>query len=186
MPDNLITSWWTLCHYFGLPLEPQKTIQSFSQDSFLIYGASSTTGQYLVQLLAMAGCTRVFAVASPQHADSLRSFGATHIINYRDTDWVDQVLRANGGEKVKYAVDIIATDTTLRRVGAAVGPSSKIAVLLPMKFGHEKLISAAGESGELLWSLDEEREKDFFPQGGAVSFVRTFLYNTVSRIITAQ
>ncbi|KAH7103043.1 GroES-like protein [Auriculariales sp. MPI-PUGE-AT-0066] len=177
VPDNLITSWWTLTHYLGLPLEPRREKQSFADESFLVYGASSTTGQFLIQLLALAGCTRVIAVASPHHYDYLRSLGATHTLSYRDADWVDQVVAVNGGQKVKYAIDIIATDSSLRGVGKTVGTDSKVAVLLPMKFGHDKIISD-GTTGQLVWSLDDDQKASLFTQGGHIDYVRTFLYNT--------
>jgi len=42
-----------------------------------------------------------------EYDEHLRAIGAKQTVSYRDSDWVEQVLAANGGNKVKYAVDII-------------------------------------------------------------------------------
>ncbi|KAG1886163.1 chaperonin 10-like protein [Suillus subluteus] len=69
IPDNFMTA-FTRCSIVWDLLCPQTPI--------LVYGAGATSGQYAIQLLALAGYKRVIATASPRHHPYLKSLGATH------------------------------------------------------------------------------------------------------------
>ncbi|EJD42188.1 GroES-like protein [Auricularia subglabra TFB-10046 SS5] len=175
IPDNFVCAWWTLHNHLNLPLQPNKGPRTYTDESFLIYGASTTVGQFVLQILRLAGCTRVIAVASSSNHGLLRSLGASHTLDYHNADWPQQVLAANGGP-VKYAIDIISTESSLRGLAAAVNTSSKVAIVLPIKLGQDKLVAQAGETGARIgWELPEEHNA--FPGGLELELVRTFQWD---------
>ncbi|KAJ7248398.1 GroES-like protein [Mycena rebaudengoi] len=50
-------------------------------ESALVIGASTSTGQYVIQLLKFLGFTKIVAYASPTHVEYLRQLGATEFID---------------------------------------------------------------------------------------------------------
>ncbi|KZV85288.1 GroES-like protein [Exidia glandulosa HHB12029] len=166
IPDNFVCAWWTLTEHLKLPL-PSSNVASDA--SFLVYGASSSTGQFAVQLLAHARFPRIIAVSSRAHHGLLKSLGATQTVDYHDADWPAQV------GKVDYALDIISTEASLRGVAQTVTGTSKVAILLPVKLGREKLVADKNEAGagsKLVFELPAE--KNTFPEGLKLEYVRTF------------
>lgn len=104
----------------------------------LVYGAGSTTGQYLIQVLRLAGFKAIFVVASPRHRDYLRTLGATEAFDYRAPDVAQQILQAANGEPLRLVIDVIGAKPSFEVVSKVVGANSRVAVLLPIKAGdHE-------------------------------------------------
>lgn len=181
IPDHFVCAWWTFVEHLKLPLSPSPGPQPFSDASFLIYGASSTTGLFMLQLLAVYGCTRVIAVASRSNHATLLSLGASHAVDYHDADWAQQILAANQGKPVDYAIDIIATEASLAGVARAMDARSTVAVLLPMKFGQSKIVPGADDTAaQYVWELPDDKSP--FPAGASVGFVRTWSYANVRRV----
>ncbi|KAF8608438.1 GroES-like protein [Ceratobasidium sp. AG-I] len=52
-----------------------------SKKSILILGGSSSLGQYAIQLARIAGFSTIVTTASAQHAEHLKSLGATHVFD---------------------------------------------------------------------------------------------------------
>lgn len=175
IPDNFVTAWWVLSHDLQLDLSTEPGKRTWSDRAFLIYGASSTTGQYILQLLALFGCTRIIAIASRNNHAVLQSLGAARAIDYHDSDWTQQVLAANDGKPADYAVDIIATEASLRGLASATGPQSQVAIVLPIKLGQSKLLAAEGESAsQHVWELAPKQNP--FDKAIQLRYVRTFSY----------
>jgi NADPH:quinone reductase-like Zn-dependent oxidoreductase len=83
----------------------------------LIWGGSSVTGQFLVQLASQAG-VRTVTVGSSKTADLLRRLGATHAVvrdGKADSAVVDEV-RALVGDDVTLGVDLVGARTAAATV----------------------------------------------------------------------
>lgn len=74
-------------------------------DSLLIMGASGGVGSYAVQVARAAGLNTIIAVCSQAKHDWVKSLGATHTLDYRQTDLVDAVLAITQGVGVSRALD---------------------------------------------------------------------------------
>ncbi|KAJ7800559.1 chaperonin 10-like protein [Mycena olivaceomarginata] len=150
VPDNFITSFYTLFDQLSLPVPtafPAPTPPPNHAIPILVYGAGSTTGQYALQLLHAAGYTNVLATASPKHHAFLRTLGATHVFDYASATLTADVARAVGGDgKVALALDAITAEGTLARIAEA-----------PMH-----------------WEVPAERNP--FPASVTIKYVRTFTY----------
>ena len=183
LPDNFVTSFYTLFNQLGLPIPasfPATTPPPLASVPVLIYGAGSVSGIYAVQLLHTAGYKKIIAIASERNHEYLHSIGATDAIDYRSPSLVEDISAAVGGDgKVLLAVDCIAAEnTSLKTLGSVMSPLGKLAILLPLK-----------EGGTVTNAPDQEMygeirpEKTPFPKGTDLVYVRTFLYQQVWAVL---
>lgn len=135
MPPNLVSG-------SAVPDRPAIDLSA----PVLVYGAGSSSGQFLVQAFRIAGCTNIFAVASSHHNDLLRSLGATQCFDYRSPDVAAQIRAAAAVTKhgrISVAVDIVAAKSSLTILSEVFkptathggGPPSRLAILAPFKDG---------------------------------------------------
>ena len=83
-----------------------------SDDYVLVWGASSTVGQFAVQFAKNAGY-KVIGTASARNHDLITSLGASVVVDYKDADVVDQVRAAVGDGKIIGALDCASAATAL-------------------------------------------------------------------------
>jgi NADPH:quinone reductase-like Zn-dependent oxidoreductase len=139
----------------------------------LVYGAGSTVGQYVIQLLQLAGYTNVIATASAKHHAYLRSLGATHTFDYNSPSLVEDVTKAAGG-KVTVAIDCVSVKESLAILGKIVSAPGKVAFLLPIKEGS----TITGNVEEKLY-MNLPDDINPFPKDIKVFEIKTFLYQQV-------
>ena len=77
-------------------------------DTVLLHGAAGSIGTMGTQIAKHAGATVIGLCGSQEKVDFATPFGADHLINYRDTDWVAEVKRLTDGRGVDLIVDGIA------------------------------------------------------------------------------
>ncbi|KAF7309028.1 PKS-ER domain-containing protein [Mycena kentingensis (nom. inval.)] len=98
--DNFITSFYTLFDQLGLSFPfsafmsetSAAAAENNTETPILVYGAGTTTGQYTLQLLRLAGYTNVVATASPAHHAVLLALGAKHVFDYRSPALTQDIL----------------------------------------------------------------------------------------------
>ena len=142
----------------------------------LVYGAGATSGQYVVQLLALAGYKRVVATASPRHHSYLKSLGAAHVVDYKAVDMAQKILHAAGGI-IRFAVDCISTESTLKSISSVVSPEGAVAMLLPVTEGRSH-VAAKGANVQMWMELPANRNP--FPYSVKLVGVKTLTYQQVS------
>lgn len=130
-----------------LPLpwpKPASYVPPHAQTPILVWGASSTSGQYALQVLKHYGYRNLLATASPQNYDLLRSYGATQVFNYRDTDVVQQI-QAAAPEGIPFIIDNIGSlHGTIAPLTRIAKNGSRVAILLPVII-HDATVEAAPE-----------------------------------------
>lgn len=89
---------WHLVHTVGKVKPGMSVLFHSGAGSVSIMGS---------QIAREAGAT-VFATCSPSKVDFVKGFGANHVINYRDADWVGEVKRLTDGRGVDLIVDGVA------------------------------------------------------------------------------
>ncbi|THV03079.1 dehydrogenase [Dendrothele bispora CBS 962.96] len=98
------------------PNEPAK--ESFPV-CILVWGGSSSVGQYVVQLAKLSGL-QVIATASLKNQDLVKPLGADAVFDYRDND-VSQKIREFTDNKLVYAIDCISEGDTPKLAGESLG-----------------------------------------------------------------
>ncbi|EIW77182.1 GroES-like protein [Coniophora puteana RWD-64-598 SS2] len=147
--DSFVTAWHSLVTYLGLELpwpkregyEPPKR-----DERVLVWGASSSSGSYTVQVLKWAGYKNILATASPKHHAALKEMGAAEVYDYRDPAVVENILK--GGE-VRYVLDSIGSvDGSVTPISKIVRRGAIVAVLLPV------IIKDASEEEAPIYTFD--------------------------------
>lgn len=141
-----------------------------------IYGAGATSGQYALQLLKFAGYTNVVAAASLKHEEYLKMLGASHVVDYKNPSFAEDVIKAAGG-KVELVMDCISLPSTFALIKQVVKPGAKVAFLAPFKNSE----SMQGGEGQLVFDAPKE-VTDGFPEGVSFISVKTFFYQQVRTI----
>lgn len=72
----------------------------------LVTGGAGRVGYYAVQWAAQAGAAVIATASNDEDAASCREVGAHHVVNHRDEDWPEQLLKLTGGAKVDRIVDV--------------------------------------------------------------------------------
>src|SRR5437660_8963534 len=115
-------------------------------DLILVHAAAGRTGLILCQWAAALGATVIGTVSTETKAEIARAHGCSHTILYTKQNFVAEVSRISGGEKLPVVFDSVGKDTFLRSLdclrprglmvtfGQASGPIDPIApVLLSQK-----------------------------------------------------
>jgi NADPH2:quinone reductase len=115
-------------------------------DLILVHAAAGGTGLILCQWAAALGATVIGTVSTEAKAEIARAHGCRHTILYTKQNFVAEVSRISGGERLPVVFDSVGKDTFLRSLdclrprgllvtfGQASGPIDPIApVLLSQK-----------------------------------------------------
>ncbi|KAF8579970.1 GroES-like protein [Ramaria rubella] len=174
IPDNFVTAYFSLFDSLRLPIPtslPATSSPPEKDTPILIYGSGTTAGQYLIQVLRLAGYTRILTTASAKHHDHLRSLGATDVFDYSDDDLSDKILEANNKKPIKYAVDCVTAESSLKQVSKVVGKGSVVSLLLPIKEGT----SVTAAPGQRMW-MEVPQDRNPFVEGVELVGTKTFTY----------
>ncbi|MFK7970911.1 MAG: zinc-binding alcohol dehydrogenase family protein [Bacteroidia bacterium] len=76
-------------------------------DHVLVHAAAGGVGTALVQLAKHKGCTVYGTAGSPKKLEYLREQGVDHPINYRATDWAEEVKKIRGDGRLDVIFDPI-------------------------------------------------------------------------------
>lgn len=140
----------------------------------LIWGGSSSVGQYALQILRHWGYTNLLATASKQHHELLKSYGARAVFDYRSPTVVEDILSAAGEAGVPLVLDcIVSKEGSLKPIAKIAKKGSTIAALLPV------IIRDASDTEAPIYSMEVKDEADW-AEGVDARGVRTHFYLDVS------
>ncbi len=77
----------------------------------LFHAAAGGVGLIACQWAAALGATIIGTVGSPEKGEVARAHGCTHVINYREEDFVTRVNKITGGDKCDVVYDSVGKDT---------------------------------------------------------------------------
>ncbi|GGC48545.1 type I polyketide synthase [Chelatococcus reniformis] len=99
LPIVYLTAWYGLHHLAGI-----KT-----GDKVLIHSATGGVGLAAIRIAQMAGA-EIYATASPQKHDLLRSLGIRHVMNSRTVDFAADIMAATAGQGVDIVLNSLGGD----------------------------------------------------------------------------
>ncbi len=95
-------------------------------ETVFIPGAGGGVASLGIQIAKLAGARVIVSTSNDEKMEKARRLGADDVVNYRDKDWVDQVIERTGGRGVDLAQDLVGAQTwastlrTLARNGRMV------------------------------------------------------------------
>ncbi|KAL8917030.1 MAG: hypothetical protein Q9208_008205 [Pyrenodesmia sp. 3 TL-2023] len=95
------SAWWTI----GLPLS-ETAFSATDKKAVLVWGGASSIGTAAVQSAKMLGFM-VYATASQKHHEFVKTLGAKEVIDYKDADVVEKIVKTakEDGVTVQFAFD---------------------------------------------------------------------------------
>lgn len=145
-----------------------------AQDTILIWGGSSSVGQYALQILRHWGYGKLIATGSPRHHELLKSLGASQVYDYRDPNVVKSIL--DDHESIPFILDCIGSkDGSVAPIARIARKGSKAAILLPI------IRKDSTETEDPEYEMDVSKAADW-AEGVDMRGVRTHFYLEV-RII---
>jgi NADPH2:quinone reductase len=116
--------------------------------TILVHAAAGGVGTLLVQLAKHKGLKVIGTASNEQKLELVTKLGADAAINYTESDWTDEVLRATGGEGADWIIEmvggevvgqnlkVLATNGTMWIYGSASGEDFQISALSLMQKNH--------------------------------------------------
>ncbi|OQQ10661.1 dehydrogenase [Vibrio splendidus] len=80
------------------------------RNSLFIAGGAGGVGSFAIQLAKLAGIETIITTSSSEKHQFVKALGATHVIDYRTQNVVEEVLRISKGEGVESALDCVGGD----------------------------------------------------------------------------
>jgi NADPH2:quinone reductase len=111
LPETYFTVWANLFgtpHAAGGRLTPGETV--------LIHGGTSGIGVTAIQLAKAFGATVLATAGSEEKCAAMRGFGADVAIDYRATDFADEVKRATDGRLCDVVLDMVGAPYIARNL----------------------------------------------------------------------
>lgn len=176
--NNFVTAWHTITKELGFELpwpKPRDYVPPEANHWILIWGGSSSVGQYAIQILSWYGYQNILATASAAHHDKIKEYGAREAFDYRSSD-VTKVIpsfveqQAGEGTKIKYMIDCIGSQTgSVQPLAKIALDGTFVAIMLPV------IVVDAAEDVEPVYEMDVTKAADWAP-GSKASGVRTHFY----------
>ena len=138
LPDNVVTVFHSITKDLSLPLpwpRPQVPSLPHANSPILVWGGSSSCGQYALQVLTHWGYRNLLTTASPTHHAYLRSLGAAQVFDYRDPDVSEHILQAVEKQHpaIPFVLDCIGSKSgSLAQIARIAQKGTRVAVLLPV------------------------------------------------------
>ncbi|KAK0118185.1 hypothetical protein ONS95_012490 [Cadophora gregata] len=183
LPNNLVTVFHSIVTDLGLPLPWPKSasyVPEHAESPILIWGGSSSVGQYALQVLRYYGYKNLITTSSKAHHEVLKSFGARETFDYRSSSVISDILSSfksvSGGEEptIPFILDCIGSKSgSMAPLAKIAERGSKVAVLLPV------IVKDAGEGVRPEYSMDVPGSADW-KEGVDARGVRTHFYLDVS------
>ncbi|KAF2703635.1 GroES-like protein [Pleomassaria siparia CBS 279.74] len=174
LSDNFVTVFHSLTTDLGIELpwpKPSEYVPEHADGVFLVWGGSSSVGQFAIQILKYYGYASILATASPKHHSKLHSYGATQVFDYRSSSIVSDIVDAaekTGG--VKWTLDCIGSqEGSMKPISQIVKSSSRVAILLPV------IVLNSNENQDPVYSMDVQAAAEW-QDGVDVRGVRTHSY----------
>ncbi|KAG8157349.1 hypothetical protein KVR01_012733 [Diaporthe batatas] len=158
VPLAAATAWLALFSKDSLyiPRSPGKEL------AVLIWGGSSCVGQFAVQISAMHGF-KVITTCSEHNFDLVKSLGAHHVFNYRDSDVVKKVRDV--APDLEYVFDTIGNSDSSTLASQGIKESGgRLCTVRPGKVNTESVSKQTTVTDVLVWTafLKDHRYKSFF------------------------
>jgi NADPH:quinone reductase-like Zn-dependent oxidoreductase len=177
MPGNFVTAFQSLKRdlLFELPWpKPDNFVPNGMETPVLVWGGSSSVGQYAIQILSYYGYKRILTAASRKHHELLKGLGASDLIDYQDSDAVEQIRGLADGQITRVLDCIGSLRGSIQPISKLAERGTIVAIMLPV------IVVDAGENQAPEYEMDVTKERLGWKDGVEARGVRTHFYLDVS------
>ena len=177
LPNNFVTVFHTLTTDLDIKTpwpKPPVYTPDRADNPILVWGGSSSVGQFAIQILRYYGYTNILTTASKKHHQSLRDLGAKTVFDYHDDDVVRKIAEEGGEKGVQVVFDCIGSKYgSIAPISRIARAGAKVAILLPV------IVRDSSETQDPEYEMDVRRAAEW-EDGVEVRGVRTHFYLHVS------
>lgn len=154
--------------------KPANYVPENADKPILIWGGSSSVGQFAIQILRYYGYTNILATASHKHHEKLQGLGAKQVFDYNDSNVVSSIRQAGGETGIPRILDCIGSKyRSIAPISQIALSGAKVAVLLPV------IVRDSSETEDPEYEMDVEASAEW-EDGVDARGVRTHFYLDVS------
>ena len=161
--------------------KPENYDPPNEKEAILIWGGSSSVGQYALQILKYYGYSNLIATASNKHHDKLKRMGAKWTFDYNDPHIVSHILNTGSSQIVTgshagipFILDCIGSKYgSIEPISKIAKSGSKVAILLPV------IVKDSTETEDPEYEMDVTKAAGWV-EGVDARGVRTHFYLEVS------
>jgi hypothetical protein len=136
LPNNFITVFHTLTTDLDLETpwpKPENYVPRDADQAILVWGGSSSVGQFAIQILRYYGYTNVLATASRKHHEKLCKLGAREVFDYNEKNVISDIARACGHDGIPLVFDCIGSKFgSIAHISKITKSGARVAILLPV------------------------------------------------------
>ncbi|KAF2020178.1 GroES-like protein [Aaosphaeria arxii CBS 175.79] len=180
LPNNFVTAFHALTKHLELELpwpKPEGYAPTPCSIAIIIWGGSSSVGQFAIQILRWYGFTNIITVASKKHHQKLNALGAKWTFDYNDKHVVSSVLNTGSSQittgsraGIPLIFDCIGSkDGSIRPLSKIAKRGAKVAVLLPV------IVRDSSDTVDPEYEMDVSKTADWNKEV-EVTGVRTHFY----------
>ncbi|EJD07075.1 GroES-like protein [Fomitiporia mediterranea MF3/22] len=103
----------------------------------VVFGGSTSVGQYVIQLARLSGFSPIITTASLHNADHLKSIGATHIID-RKADVPAKAKEILSSTPIELIYDAVSEEDTQNQAWDLLSPGGTLVIILTSKVDKGK------------------------------------------------
>ncbi|HWW65716.1 MAG TPA: NAD(P)H-quinone oxidoreductase [Sphingomonadaceae bacterium] len=118
MPETLFTVWTNL-------FERAYAVEG---DTVLVHGGTSGIGTMAIRLGKLFGLTLIVTAGSDEKCAAARRIGADHAINYRTSDFVEEVKAITGARGVQAVLDMVGGDYVPRNIACLADEGRHVSI----------------------------------------------------------
>lgn len=177
LPNNFVTVFHAITTDLGLETpwpKPYGFVPKEADQGILVWGGSSSVGQFAIQILRYYGYINIMATASQNNHERLLVLGANHVFDYGDTEVVASIVHTGGDGGVPLILDCIGSKYgSIEPISKIAKTGAKVAVLLPV------IVRDSNENEVPEYEMDVNAAADWV-EGVDARGVRTHFYTDVS------
>jgi NADPH:quinone reductase-like Zn-dependent oxidoreductase len=145
IPLASLTAWLAFFSKDSLNIDRNKP-----DNTVLVWGGSSSVGQYAIQIASMFGF-KIITTCSPHSFDLVKSFGATHVFDYNDSNVVKSIKDV--APDLKYVFDTIGNKTSSTTASEAIDENGgTLCTVRPDKGFTENVTKQTRVTPVLVWT----------------------------------
>ncbi len=120
IPENLTTKQAATVLLQGMTAHylATSTYPLAKPDTALIHAAAGGVGELLIQIAKMRGARVLGTVSTKQKAEIAKELGADEVINYTETDFVEEAKKLTNSKGVDVIYDSVGKDTLVKGLDA--------------------------------------------------------------------
>ncbi|THH31509.1 hypothetical protein EUX98_g2688 [Antrodiella citrinella] len=114
----------------------------YANSPLVLFGGSTSVGQYVIQLAKLSGFSPIIATVSPRNYDLVKSLGATHTIDRSlPVEDIFSAVKAITSAPIKIVYDTVAAAPTQNLGYDLVSPGGALVLVLPSIVDETKITS---------------------------------------------